>query len=176
MLGGKLKVESEISKGTTFYLTIPNIVIEKDSKDSFKENTQDKNSEPNLDGKTILIAEDTDLNYIILAKMLKNTKGNILWAKDGKEAIEMSSKHPKEIDVILMDIMMPNIDGYQAASEIKKVSSNIYIIAQTANILESEIQKVFDVGCDDYISKPIRKDLLFQALNKYLVRRKNKNF
>jgi PAS domain S-box-containing protein len=167
ILDGKFKVESEVNHGSTFYITLTNVVIEENTNTSSVNNNNIINSDLdiNLENKTILIAEDTDLNYMILNKMLKITKANILWAKDGQEAIDMVKLNDK-IDIILMDIMMPNVDGYDATLEIKKIRSDIYIIAQTAHVLDSEVRKVFEVGCNDYLSKPIKKEVLYQALVK----------
>jgi len=163
LLGSSLNVESEEGIGSKFFFSLPNIITieEKDKKLISKSEL----SYPDLENKMILIAEDTDLNYMVLKKMLAVTKASILWAKDGQQAIDMVKNNPN-IEIILMDIMMPNVDGYEATIEIKKIRPDIYIIAQTAHTMESEIQKVFESGCDFYISKPIKKEILYDSLEK----------
>lgn len=104
--------------------------------------------------KTVLIAEDVNDNFLFLKTYLRKTKINVLWAKDGREAIDMCTKN-NDIDIVLMDIRMPNVDGYEATAEIKKMKPNMPVIAQTAYALNSDYQKVFDSGCNDYITKPI---------------------
>lgn len=104
--------------------------------------------------KTVLIAEDVNDNFLFLKTYLRKTKINVLWAKDGQEAIDICLKN-NDIDIVLMDIRMPNVDGYEATSEIKKNKPKLPVIAQTAYALNSDYQRVFDSGCDDYITKPI---------------------
>ncbi len=104
--------------------------------------------------KTVLIAEDVNDNFLFLKTYLRKTKINVLWAKDGQEAINMC-KNDESIDIVLMDIRMPFVDGYEATMEIKKLRPNLPVIAQTAYALNSDYQKVYDSGCDDYITKPI---------------------
>lgn len=117
--------------------------------------------------KTVLIAEDVDDNYLFLKTFLRKTKINVLWAKDGRETIDMCRENDK-IDIILMDIRMPFIDGYEATRKIKEFRPNLPIIAQTAYALNSDYQKVFDAGCDEYITKPILGKILFQKMKKFL--------
>lgn len=117
--------------------------------------------------KTVLIAEDVDDNYLFLKTFLRKTKINVLWAKDGKETIDICRDNDK-IDIILMDIRMPFIDGYEATRKIKEFKPNLPIIAQTAYALNSDYQKVFDAGCDEYITKPILGKILFQKMKKFL--------
>ncbi|HAG15209.1 MAG TPA: response regulator [Bacteroidales bacterium] len=117
--------------------------------------------------KTVLIAEDVSDNFLFLKTYLRKTKINVLWAKDGQEAIEICSKNPS-IDIVLMDIRMPIVDGYEATTEIKKIKPSMPVIAQTAYALNSDYQKVFDSGCDDYITKPILGASLIDKMAVYL--------
>lgn len=117
--------------------------------------------------KTVLIAEDVDDNYLFLKTFLRKTKIKVLWAKDGKETIDFC-KDNDDIDIVLMDIRMPFIDGYEATRKIKEFKPNLPIIAQTAYALNSDYQKVFDAGCDEYITKPILGKILFQKMQKFL--------
>lgn len=117
--------------------------------------------------KTVLIAEDVNDNFLFLKTYLRKTKINVLWAKDGQEAIDIC-KQNENIDIILMDIRMPNVDGYEATAEIKKTRPKIPIIAQTAYALNSDYKKVFDSGCDDYITKPILGASLLDKMDAFL--------
>lgn len=117
--------------------------------------------------KTVLIAEDVDDNFLFLKTFLRKTKINVLWAKDGKETIDICRENDN-IDIILMDIRMPFIDGYEATRKIKEFKPDLPIIAQTAYALNSDYQKVFDAGCDEYITKPILGKILFQKMKKFL--------
>jgi len=117
--------------------------------------------------KTILIAEDTEMNYLFLVEALKTTDVNILRAQNGAEAIAVFKENP-EIDLILMDINMPGMDGFETTQEIKKIRKNIPVIAQTALNNEDAKDKADEVGCDDIILKPIQLKLFLATLNKYL--------
>ncbi|MBU8892970.1 MAG: response regulator [Bacteroidales bacterium] len=117
--------------------------------------------------KTILIAEDTEMNYLFLVEALKPTEVQIIRAKDGEEAIELFNKN-NQIDLILMDINMPKLDGFETTKRIKKIRKDIPIIAQTALNLEDAREKSEVVGCDDFILKPIRLKLFLSKLDSYL--------
>jgi len=117
--------------------------------------------------KTVLIAEDIDDNFLFLKTFLRKTKITVLWAKDGKEAVEMC-QNEKQIDLVLMDIRMPYMDGYEATRKIKDFKPDLPVIAQTAYALNSDSQKIYDSGCDDYITKPILGRILFQKMSKFL--------
>ena len=97
---------------------------------------------------------------------LRKTSAKILWAKDGKEAVEMYKEN--EIDLVLMDIQLPIMDGYTATREIKKYDPKVPIIAQTAHVMSGEREKCLEAGCDDYLAKPIRLQILMETLSKYL--------
>jgi two-component system, cell cycle response regulator DivK len=117
--------------------------------------------------KTILIAEDEDSNYRYLEMVLNKTKANVLWAKDGIEAINMCKEH--EPDLILMDIKMPNMDGLEATRSIKKTHPEIPIIAQTAYAMENDEHLSLESGCNSYLSKPIKANKLLEVLATFLI-------
>jgi len=117
--------------------------------------------------KTVLIAEDADDNYFLLTAILKKTKLNLIRAKDGQEAVDIC-KGRDGIDAVLMDLSMPIMDGLEATKQIKEFNSSIPIIAQTAYAMEADKEQTFEAGCDDYISKPIRRNILIELLYKYL--------
>lgn len=116
--------------------------------------------------KVILVVEDVDTNKIFFDAALRKTNAKILWAKDGKEAIELFKANV--IDLVLMDLQLPIMDGYTATREIKAINKEIPIIAQTAHVMSGEREKCMEAGCDDYLAKPIRLQILMDTLSKYL--------
>ena len=120
----------------------------------------------NWEDKVILVVEDVDTNKIFFDAALRKTKAKILWAKDGQEAIDMFKEN--EIDLVLMDLQLPIMDGYTATRKIKEIDKNIPIIAQTAHVMSGEREKCLEAGCDDYLAKPIRLQILMDTLSKFL--------
>ncbi len=120
----------------------------------------------NWGDKVILVVEDVDTNKIFFDAALRKTNAKILWAKDGQEAIDMYKEN--HIDLVLMDLQLPIMDGYTATREIKKIDSAVPIIAQTAHVMSGEREKCLEAGCDDYLAKPIRLQILMETLSKYL--------
>jgi len=117
--------------------------------------------------KTLLIAEDEDSNFKYLEIALRKTGIQIYRARNGFEAIEKVQNHP-ELDVILMDIKMPEMNGLEATEKIRKENSKVTIIALTAYAMANDREISLNAGCDDYISKPVRKNMIFSILSKYL--------
>ena len=115
--------------------------------------------------KTILIVEDTDLNIDLLTQLLEDDY-KLLIAKDGNQGVNMAiSKKP---DLILMDISLPILDGYEATRQIRKSLPHTPIIGLSAHAMEGHRQKAQDAGCNDYLTKPVNDSLLFDMLAKYL--------
>ncbi|MCK5169988.1 MAG: response regulator [Bacteroidales bacterium] len=117
--------------------------------------------------KTILIAEDDEANFLLLRKALEKTNAEIIHAENGKDAVKIFRTNP-DIDVILMDIRMPIMDGIEATTQIKQIDEKIPIIVQTAFTMSSEKEKSFKAGCDDYITKPINIKELYATICKYI--------
>jgi CheY-like chemotaxis protein len=116
--------------------------------------------------KVILVVEDVDVNKIFFDAALRRTNAKIIWAKNGQEAIDMFKDN--HIDLVLMDLQIPIMDGYAATQEIKKINPDVPVIAQTAHVMSGEREKCFEAGCNDYLTKPIRLQVLFDTLIKYL--------
>lgn len=167
LLGGDITVVSEKGKGSTFYVTIPYKPIKTER--DYTSKSISNNSENNQIY-TILVAEDEEVNYLYIQELLEDVlvdEYNIIHAKNGQEAIDMCIKN-KNIDLVLMDIKMPVMNGYDATEKIKSIFPNLPIIAQTAYSTYSDKELALKHGCDDFISKPIDKEKLFGLMTKYL--------
>jgi len=161
LLNGDLWVESKELEGSSFYLKLPY----SNSKEAEHEKpvANKPTGDYNWKGKKILIAEDEDLNFKVLQISLRKTNVDIIRVYNGREAVELVAHH-NDIDLILMDIQMPVMDGYEAMTSIKKMNPNLPIIAQTAFALLEEQKHCIDLGFNDYISKPIGMEELFQKI------------
>ncbi len=118
--------------------------------------------------KLVLITEDEEVNYFYLKTLLQKTEARIIRAKNGKEAVDLIAQHGGEIDLVLMDINMPVMDGYEAMRIIKSQHPEIPIIAQTAYTLNNDRHKCLQAGFNDYIAKPINRFALFRMVNENL--------
>lgn len=115
--------------------------------------------------KTILIIEDTELNIDLLTQLLEDDY-NLLVANDGEQGVAMALE--QKPDLVLMDISLPVMDGYEATRRIREARQNMPIIGLSAHAMEGHKQKAQDAGCDDYLTKPINDSLLFEMLKRYL--------
>lgn len=118
-------------------------------------------------GKTILIVEDTETSNRFYNAALSRTKANLLWALDGEEALK-KVKENTDIDVILLDLNLPGISGFDVLKRIRKTNADISIIVQTAYVLSGEESACYELGANDFITKPIMLDQLLNSLKKYL--------
>jgi len=166
LLGGEITVNSEKFKGTEFKIIFP--YDAKLTKIQNNDNEDYELSQFDWSNKTILIAEDDEFNFIVLEEYLKISNINIIHAKNGIEAIKLFKENKDKINLILMDIQMPELDGYSSTKEILKIDSNAKIIAQTAFAMSDEKNKSLEIGCVDYITKPIDVKTLTLLLANYL--------
>ena len=126
----------------------------------------------NLSGKTILVAEDVASNYQLISAFLASSDVNIIWAQNGVEAVDIFTKN-RNIDIILMDIQMPLMDGLKALEKIRKLDGDVPVIVNTAFYLSDEKERSFAAGCTDYMTKPIKKEELISKLSKYFATNNN---
>ena len=166
MLGGNIWVESEEGQrlNILFYNSLQSCIGRKNRN---KNVVSAKDKEVQLKNLKILIVEDDEISYSLLSRMLQKISKEILHAITGIEAVEACRNNP-DLDLVLMDIRMPDMDGYEATRQIRQFNKDVIIIAQTAYAFSGDREKAIEAGCNDYISKPINKTLLYELIKKYV--------
>ncbi|HNY03880.1 MAG TPA: response regulator, partial [Bacteroidales bacterium] len=161
MLGGSIRVESKEGSGSTFRFTLPWKRIT--AEPPVNAGMQAVVPVSPLACLTILVAEDDEVNFTYLNMILSRSCKSVLRAINGIEAVRLH-KEGKGIDIILMDIKMPGMDGYEATRLIRQFDQEVIIIAQTAHASKGEREKVLEAGCNDYITKPFNPDQLIEII------------
>jgi len=167
LLGGKIGVESKPDQGASFYFTLP---LERGSEPL---SPGPKVAQPRyqnnlkLATRKILIAEDDSSNYMFLESLLRSTEAELIWARNGQQAVDIHAQRD-DIDLILMDIRMPEMNGLLATERIRSTDQNIPIIALTAFAFADDMVKSMEAGCTEHLSKPVKIEELKRVLQKYL--------
>lgn len=163
-LGGKIWLTSQENSGTNVYFSLPYVPVNL----KFDGNPlQSLYSKFDWNSKTILITDDMDANYVYLKAALKRTNAQLLWAKNGKEAIELVKSYPS-INLVLMDLIMPEMDGFEATQQIKQLNNHIPIIGQTAYPSKHNTEKAIMSGFDSVLEKPIKLNQMLNELDRFL--------
>ena len=164
MLGGTIRVESSVGKGSAFYFAVP--YTRPAAESGISGQLKEKPDVSILKGLNILVAEDDETSVMLLRAALSGLAGTLTCVKDGREAVEFCMQHP-DTDLVLMDIRLPGMNGYEATREIRKFNPRIIIIAQTAHGLAGDHEKALEAGCNDHLAKPILIPLLLKRINNY---------
>ena len=168
LMGGEIWVESEPEQGAKFSFTVS---LEYGS--DLPESAEQIRADVSLKGRRILLCEDIDINREIVMSLLENTGLEIECAVNGKESLDMFAAQPKRYELILMDVQMPEMDGYEATRQIRSLNmpwaKDVIIVAMTANVFKEDIDQCIEAGMNDHIGKPIDYDDLVNKLQTYLV-------
>ncbi len=168
--GGELLIESEEGRGSLFSFTIPCIRETNEIKVVKSIAVDEKamqQSNPKTSGLKILIAEDDEVSEILISNAVQKISKEIIKVKTGIDAVEVCCNNP-DIDIVLMDIQMPEMDGYEATRQIRLFNKKVVIIAETAYALKSDREMALTAGCNDYISKPYGRFKLISVMKKHL--------
>lgn len=164
ILGGEIGLDSVSGEGATFWFILPRNEVPLKYEAALRAPLQDLKS---WEGRRILIAEDDHSNYYFLYEALKDTGAELLWSKDGEETLALFREH-KDLDMVLMDINMPLMNGYECTRIIKGERPDLPVVAQTAYAMSGEREISREAGCDDYLSKPIKVKELLETIARHI--------
>jgi PAS domain S-box-containing protein len=164
LLGGTLSVKSEKGKGTSFYFTLPPI----NPLSGKRIRSWKGRGSLNKKLSSILVAEDDEASFLLISTLLgQSTKAEVIRAANGREAVEKFNLN-RGVDIILMDMKMPEMDGFEATRIIKSIDPYIPVIAITAYAMLGDEKRILDAGCDEYLSKPIAKNILIGKISRFI--------
>ncbi len=170
MLGGSIWIDSETGIGSVFYFTLPyNVGLpdENQLKTKTMEEVAEIHRNPEISGLKILIADDDELSRMLITLAVKKMTKELLTAETGLQALEACQNH-SDIDLVIMDVKMPDMDGYEATRQIRKLNTKVVIVIQTAFALSGDREKALEAGCTDYISKPYSIASLVDVIKKHI--------
>lgn len=165
LMGGEIWLESDLGKGSTFYFQLP--LLSGASKVGTVQHKYNKPELRNAKNINVIVAEDDDTNFHLFRLLLTRKKMNVIRARNGKEALEILSSG-NEVHLVLMDINMPVLNGYDATKQIKELYKDIPVIAVTAYAMSGDKARAEEAGCDDYITKPINNIIFYETIAKYV--------
>jgi hypothetical protein len=168
MMGGQIWLESETRKGSVFYFRIPFIQAEENGRKISGDSSDDHSIEPSISSLSVLIVDDDETSRVYLEDIFQAMEAHVITADNGKRALEIMRENVN-IDLIMMDVKMPEMDGYEATQKIREFNKDVLIIAQTAYAIRGEDEKAVCAGCNAYLSKPVSKNLLLSKLRKLVV-------
>ena len=170
MLGGSISVKSSFGNGSAFTFKMPLVLDESERKSKTKTNAS---FERNSGNETILVAEDDNINFLLLKKILELRNYTIIRANNGQEAVDICAVN-KDIDLVFMDVKMPVMNGLDAFAIIKKTNPDLIVIAQTAYSSAEDKEMILNLGFKNYITKPLKREKIFELLDEFFIEN-NKN-